>query len=372
IFKADMALSDGRSVGIALSGGGFRATLFGLGSLWYLSDARLLGRLDRVCSVSGGSILAGVLAHQWKSLKFEDGKAVNFQTEIVERVLRFCSQTIDWQAGGLGILNPFKSAGDYLAGRYSKDLFGNARLSDLPTRSQGGAPLFVIYATNLQTGRSFRFTQDYVADYYLGTNSALNPTLALAVAASSAFPPIFSPISIRAHPTDWQNPDWRGSEGDLKAIQTDLELGDGGIYDNLGLESLREDVALVSDAGAPFQPKLHIQPNYVSQLARVRDILIDQTRALRKRELLDSFKQRRRNGTYWGITTSINDYPALNKLLIDSDVTRAHSKIDTRLSSLPRKTQCQLVNWGYALADAAVRSYALLDKDVPSALPLTP
>ena len=43
---------DGKTLGLALSGGGYRATLFGLGSLWRLNDAGLLGRLDRITSVS--------------------------------------------------------------------------------------------------------------------------------------------------------------------------------------------------------------------------------------------------------------------------------------------------------------------------------
>ena len=46
-----MAL-DGKTLGLALSGGGYRATLFSLGSLWRLNDAGLLGKLDRITSVS--------------------------------------------------------------------------------------------------------------------------------------------------------------------------------------------------------------------------------------------------------------------------------------------------------------------------------
>jgi len=59
-----MAL-DGKTLGLALSGGGYRATLFGLGSLTRLNDAGLLGKLDLITSVSGGSILAGILALRW-------------------------------------------------------------------------------------------------------------------------------------------------------------------------------------------------------------------------------------------------------------------------------------------------------------------
>lgn len=49
-------------IGLALSGGGFRATLFHCGALWRLNDLGVLARLDRISSVSGGSITAGVLA----------------------------------------------------------------------------------------------------------------------------------------------------------------------------------------------------------------------------------------------------------------------------------------------------------------------
>ena len=77
---------DGKTIGIALSGGGYRATLFGLGSLQRLNDAGLLGRLDRITSVSGGSILAGVLAHRWKALDFVDGRATGFDALVVDPV----------------------------------------------------------------------------------------------------------------------------------------------------------------------------------------------------------------------------------------------------------------------------------------------
>jgi NTE family protein len=73
---------NGKTMGLALSGGGFRATLFGLGSLWRLNDAGLLGKLDRVTSVSGGAVLMGVLAHRWRQLQFVDGRAGNFEAVI--------------------------------------------------------------------------------------------------------------------------------------------------------------------------------------------------------------------------------------------------------------------------------------------------
>lgn len=182
---------DGKTLGLALSGGGFRATLFGLGSLWRFNDAGLLGKLDRVTSVSGGSILMGVLAHRWLQLQFDDGCANNFAEVVAKPIRDFCSQTIDVGAGLAGLLVPFKTAGDFLVDRYQKDLFGSATLKDLPPADGAGQPKFVFYATNLQTGRSFRFRQDMVADYMLGVSHTFNVPLAVVVAASSAFPPFF-------------------------------------------------------------------------------------------------------------------------------------------------------------------------------------
>jgi Patatin-like phospholipase len=49
-------------VALCLSGGGFRAMLFHVGALWRLNELGWLKKLERVSSVSGGSITAGVLA----------------------------------------------------------------------------------------------------------------------------------------------------------------------------------------------------------------------------------------------------------------------------------------------------------------------
>ncbi len=78
---------------------------------------------------------------------------------------------------------------------YRKHLFGDATLQDLPP----DPPRFVINATSVQTGALFRFSRPFIADYRVGTIP--NPTieLAVAVAASSAFPPVLSPLT-RARP----------------------------------------------------------------------------------------------------------------------------------------------------------------------------
>ena len=70
-------------IGIAISGGGFRATLFHLLSLWRLNEIGYLKKIKRICSVSGGSITTGMLGHKWSNLEFnEEGTATNFKNEI--------------------------------------------------------------------------------------------------------------------------------------------------------------------------------------------------------------------------------------------------------------------------------------------------
>ena len=364
---------NGKTVGLALSGGGYRASLFGLGSLWRLNDAGLLGNIDRITSVSGGSILSGVLAHRWTQLQFNQGRATNFAQVMAEPVQAFCAHTIDVSVGLMGLLTPFKSAGEFLIGRYQKDLFGHTTLKELPA-PESGAPNFTFYATNLQTGRSFRFQRDKVADYKLGESSRVVLPLATAVAASSAFPPLFSPIILDTDPADWVSTEFTLPHPEK--LRKRVMLADGGIYDNMGLERLvghsedKVDIVLVSDAGAPFGLEEEPHEDYVRQLGRVRDILIDQTRALRKRWLIDELRAGRKMGAYWGVATQIDKYAAPSALATDTPLTASLDDVPTRLSGFEPELQGRLINWGYALCDAALRTHAGLAVPAMASLPL--
>ena len=363
-----MAL-DGKTLGLALSGGGYRATLFSLGSLWRLNDSGLLGKLDRITSVSGGSILMGILAHRWRQLQFDNGRASNFAQVVAEPVRTFCAQTIDIGAGLAGLLVPFKTAGDFLADRYENDLFGDTMIKDLPVADGISNPKFIFYATNLQTGRSFRFRQDMIADYMLGVSRTTNVPLSVAVAASSAFPPIFSPIVLKTDPAAWSD----GSNlPNLEALRKRIVLADGGVYDNMGLESLIDnvDIAMVSDAGAPFEVDETPAEDHLFQLGRVRDILIDQTRALRKRWLIAEFEAGRKRGAYWGIGTAMAAYAATPGMSNDTAISDALEHVPTRLSKFDADRQGHLINWGYALCDVSLRARVGLQIPTATAWPV--
>jgi NTE family protein len=337
---------------LALSGGGFRATLFHIGTLLRLNELGVLSKLDRISSVSGGSITAGMLARSWSTLTWEKGVALNLVVAVIEPLRAFCRLSIDAPAIGEGLLLPWKRASDVVREAYEDHLFGNYSLRELPDR-----PRFVINATNLQTGRSFRFSKPYMGDYRLGLIRDPNVSLSLAVAASSAFPPVLSPLEFDA-PGAFQFV--KGADLNANPSYTrKLYLTDGGAYDNLGLETVwnRYKTVLVSDAGAPFGIGEEIHTDWLAQARRALDIATDQSRALRKRALIDDFKRATRDGSYWGIETKITNYGLADAMPCDPAIVGPLAQIRTRLNKFSDDEQGHLVNWGYALCDGAIRKH---------------
>ncbi len=356
-------------VGLALSGGGFRASLFSLGALWRLNELGWLPKLSIVTSVSGGSITAGVLGLAWKKLRFEKEVATNFRELVASPLQHFCTLRIDVAAGLEGLTSVFDSIAERVAEKYADELFGKATLQDLPGEGEG--PRFVLYATSLQTGASVRMSRKYLADYRVGRIDAPKIPLATAVGASSAFPPVLSPVVLETRPTDWKETDGADLYSD-PSYREKLILADGGVYDNMGLEAIwdRCKTVLVSDAGAPLGAEAHPHTTWTKQLMRVLNIVTDQTRALRKRELVDAFQEGKKRGTYWGVTTRIADYGLADALVKDSATTASLQEIRTRLNPFSDEEQGRLINWGYALADAAMRRYVLQGTTAPTgALP---
>ena len=340
-------------IGLALSGGGFRATLFHCGALCRLGELGVLARLDRVSSVSGGSITAGVLATRWKALRFEGDVAQNLRELVVAPLQAFCHRTIDAPAIGLGALLPGRRPSDLLQAAYAEHLYGTATLRELPDR-----PRFVFNATNLATGVSFRFSKPYAGDYRIGLIRDQTFPVALAVTASSAFPPFLSPVVIRMDPGAFQRVE--GADlFDQVAYRERLLLTDGGAYDNLGLETVwnRYDTVLTSDAGAPFGLELDPETAWHSQVLRVLDIATDQSRGLRKRILIDDYTRGVRKGAYWGIDTDILKYGLADSLPVLPSRIQELARMRTRLNDFSDPEQGRLINWGYAVCDAAMRRH---------------
>lgn len=356
-IPADMAAAGpeaGRA--LCLSGGGYRAMLFHVGAVWRLYDSGQLPSLKRISSVSGGSITAGVLALKWNALTTGAPRRTTFESELVKPLRKMAGKTIDVSAAVLGFLLP-GVASDWIASAYDKYLFDGATLQDLPDN-----PRFVINASNLQSGALWRFMKPYMADYRVGMFDRPTVPLARAVAASSAFPPVLSPMALTLDPGTLRP----GSGGDLnkEPYLNKAVLADGGVYDNLGLETAWKnyDTILVSDGGVKMQAEEEPKTDALRHTFRVLNLIDNQVRSLRKRQLIDSYKAGPqqavfRKGAYWGIVTDIAGYGPTPTLPCPYDRTLKLSRIATRLKRLDDLTQERLINWGYAVCDAALRKY---------------
>jgi len=354
--------------GLCLSGGGYRAMLFHAGVLWRLNELGMLSKLARISSVSGGSITAGVLAHKWRKLAFDAaGIATNLEPEVVAPLRNLAGVTVDAWAIGIGALNPFATIGDEVTDAYAKHLFGDATLQDLPD-----APRFVINATNVQSAALFRFSKKYMGDWRIGL--VMNPTvsLATAVAASSAFPPVLSPVSIRLNPASFAPPDPEAPPeltGD--EYRSRVVLSDGGVYDNLGLETVwkRCETILVSDAGQKIADDPAPAEDWARHAIRILGVIDNQVRSLRKRMLIAAYQQGDRKGAFWGIGTDIADYGLAKTLPCPHARTLELAATPTRLASTDENLQERLINWGYAVCDAGMRAHVLQGAQPPAAFP---
>jgi NTE family protein len=338
-------------IGLALSGGGYRATLFHLGTLRRLAELGVLERIDQISSVSGGSITAGVLAADWA--KHPEGSILDRVARVTTLLRSFCSHTIDTGTIIGGALIPFRRISDLLAGKYDDGLFHGLMLADL---AEAG-PDFTFCATNLQTGRLVHLTRERIVDYKIGS-TVVPVQLARAVAASSAFPPFLSPVEIDCSQALWKATTYSTLTNNPKFSKR-LYLTDGGAYDNLGLEPIwdRYRNVLVSDAGAPYENAEDMHMDWITQLHAVFDIGTDQARGVRKRWLIDKYATPEVDGAYWGIETDIADYQLADALRVSPATIDTLAHMRTRLDAFSDEEQERLINWGYAVCDAAMRRW---------------
>lgn len=252
-----------KRIGLVLSGGGFRAAGFHLGVMRTLRDLNLLDKLDLLSCVSGGSIAGAVLAMHW-----HDGNALS----LLDQYLRTRSIAVASALGGL--LDPFESRLDKLANTYDEDLFSGKRLSAL-----SGGPRVYFNATNLATGNLFFFASGggkpaEMGDHELGTCAADDFPISKAVAASSAFPPVFGPLRL--------GPDVYPPGAKVEFVT----LTDGGIYDNMGINpTLRTqrnplEYIIISDGGRPFANMSEPTESGAIVLKAALDIMMEQIRGL--------------------------------------------------------------------------------------------
>jgi predicted acylesterase/phospholipase RssA len=224
-------------IGLALSGGGFRASLYHLGLVRFLRDAGVLSQVTHITSVSGGSIFAAHLVLDWdryngSTNEFDAAAAelLSFvRLDVRNRIARRFPLTLPlrWPRRLLGRSNRKLTRTGLLEYHYEQYLYGDTSLFELPQK-----PQLHILATNLsegclcsfnrngllmvrrQPGHTFRIDRVHVG----------LATVPMAVTASSAFPGFFPPLELTAA-------DVGAGAGEFGR----QAYTDGGVFDNLGV-----------------------------------------------------------------------------------------------------------------------------------------
>ncbi len=260
-------------LGVALSGGGSRAALFGEAGLEALARLRtadgasVIDKITHLSSVSGGSIAATYYAlkkpgHDVSVLNADgtlsDAYRTFFETYRTDLSQDFESSLIWRQLLSFRWINSALAART-LAEILGKGLYGPTRFQDLSAREKAGdSPGLIINTTLYNNGRRLAITSlppeafdyDFIADLARSLERqgrTLDPAsisrvrwerlrpmtpieikidpcpavLAAAVTASASFPPLVGPLTMKIGDED-----------------TYWHAGDGGLYENQGLESL--------------------------------------------------------------------------------------------------------------------------------------
>jgi predicted acylesterase/phospholipase RssA len=249
-------------LGLALSGGGFRAVLYHLGLVRFLRDAGNLPRVTHISAVSDGSIFAAHLVLNWDRYNGSPNEFDAAASEILSfvrldvrnRIARrfpLCLP-LRWPRGLMGLSNRKLTRTGLLEHHYEKYLYGDTSLFELP-----GRPELHILATNLSEGCLCSFNRNGLLMMRRHPGHAVRierihvglATVPMAVTASSAFPGFFPPVQLTGA-------DVGANSGEFGR----QAYTDGGVFDNLGVRlfgclerPLLAEIPLSSDDFLDFQ-----------------------------------------------------------------------------------------------------------------------
>jgi NTE family protein len=238
---------------LALSGGGTRAAAFSYGAMEKLAATTfthdgvkrsLLDEVDVISSVSGGSFTAAYYGLHRDPAAFAQFPARFLYPKIRTGLALSLFNPVNWPR----LVSPYYSRIDLAADYYDRHVFDHKTFGDLA--AIGRRPFIVLNATDMSLSSRFEFTQD---QFDLISSDLSSYPVARGVAASSAFPLLLSPLTLRNYPgateTNWmqsalkdraRNPrDYayaQAMESYLDAGQRPfIHLLDGGLSDNVGL-----------------------------------------------------------------------------------------------------------------------------------------
>lgn len=293
-------------IALALSGGGFRATVFHLGVLARLAEENRLEEVAFLSTVSGGTLCAG-LVFSINGLRWPTSD------EYIDKVVPKARQlltTVDLQRSMISrvltsLWNIFETRSDDLSALMQEHWGITQSLPELPEH-----PRWMINATCHETGKNWRFERFRMGDSTLGYSYDTKLPISDAMAASAGFPGLIGPLVLDTTTRSWfQYKDYSPDTDALMDAEaqrakktapvqpafSEVHLWDGGIYDNHGLEGLHNfitgwregvDFLVVSDAAGRPEPAEY--RSGVRALKRIAtDIMMNQIRSLRSRAILE-------------------------------------------------------------------------------------
>jgi predicted acylesterase/phospholipase RssA len=405
-------------VGLALSGGGFRASFYHLGVLARLAEVDALRHIDVLSTVSGGSIVG---AHYYlllrRLLEEKENPTRDEYIDLVERLQQQFCLGVNKNLRMRGLSNPSVTLklllkrnytrSNRMAELYDEQLFaqtdegGDTRfpLASLRIRPQGESdsfnprfsnwrrsarvPALLINATCLNTGHSWHFTANWMGEppELIGSTVDKNErlrrvpyqkapgyeslSLGFAVAASACVPGIFEPLRLPGlYP------------GRL------VRLVDGGVHDNQGVDALVGqgcDFILCSDGSGQVGDEMRPSNGPVGTPKRSMNILMKRVREAEHADIADRVISGTRRGLLFVHLKSelpvddINwvrcDDPTQNQAReplsygIDHEIQRRLSDIRTDLDSFSEVEAYALMTSGYAMTRAELER---LNKELTS------
>ena len=373
-------------LGLALSGGGFRATAYHLGVLARLAREDLLEDVAQLSTVSGGSLCIGMVfainEFRWPGSQEYLEKIVpqahihmttyNLQLGLLRRLLRS-----PWRL--------FQTKANDLSGLMRQKWGVTASLRDLPTR-----PRWMINATCYETGKNWRFERFRMGDYVVGYTNDVDIPLSDALAASAGFPGLIGPLVLKTGGRSWykyeQHPDTGLSAGEadtsparktkpITPAFNQVHLWDGGVYDNQGLEALHDfntgwregiDFLVISDGSGKPKPEAYRLGAQVF-LRIITGVMMDQIRSLRARAIFERIQNHGDKGVYLTIGNTCHEVIAsvgreaeladlCQACLSDSDAERA-GNFPTVIRQLTPDEFELLSRHGYEVADYTLVAY---------------
>jgi NTE family protein len=345
-------MEENNKIGLALSGGGYRAAIYHIGTFRALKNMNLLSKIDVISSNSGGSITNGCYALYGENYsEFESKLLEGVKKGVIKRVIfsfQFLSLLAYIFLPVWNVVSPFLNTATWvnicililmifgliwgqfiifplnrvLEQIYNRLFFDKKKLGDINNRWKT-----VINSTNLDTARLFTFEDSRMSDS-IYTNKFADPRvefthddfpIARAVVASTCVPFAFTPVTIAKQ--FYKNSDDYG--------KINPRLVDGGVYDNQGIHKVTQKNSscycsnvIVSDAGRGvfFEKKFR---NQIALLIRTSDVFMERIKNLQMMNGL--YREQDNNATvaYQSLSFDLNkSLPEFIKMLRDNHISQ--------------------------------------------------